>query len=92
MGLAGVGSLVNGDLQCRPARVARLQRDDLLRLAERELERERLTVGQGLVAGETTNAATDRIVALAMPANELFRLLLVDVETRHGHTLPTWWL
>src|SRR5688572_30165073 len=25
-----------------------------------------------------------------MPANELFCLLLVDVETRHEHTLPTW--
>ena len=86
------GLIGNRDLQCRPVRVARLQRDDLLRLAKWKLKRERLTVGQRLVAGETANAPPDRVVAPAMPANELFCLLLVDVETRHEHTLPTWLL
>src|SRR5262249_54614084 len=80
-GLRGPVSLRN--LQRRPTRVASLERDDLLRLAKWELEGERLTISQRLVAGETTNPPTDRIVALAMPANELFCLLLVDVETRH---------
>src|SRR4030095_14235506 len=84
------GLIGNRNLQCRPARVARLQRDDFLRLAKWKRKRERLTVGHRPVAGETANAPTDREIALAMPDNQLLRLLLVEVETRHEHTLPTW--
>ena len=88
--MIGTARVSRGGLERRPALVTRFHRDDFLRFPERERERERLAIGQRLVAGEATNAPTDGVIALAMPANELFRLLLVNLETRHRHTLLHW--
>jgi hypothetical protein len=71
-------------LEFGPVGEALFEGDDLLGFGERKLQRECFAVGQRAVARELPDAAADREIPLAVPANEQFRLLLVRFELGHG--------
>jgi hypothetical protein len=87
-GLRSLGWSWRGILDGRPQRgptvVARLERNDLLRLRKLEVQRERFAIRHLAVSRQLADAATDRVVAVAVPAQELLGLLLVRFEYRHG--------
>lgn len=79
-GRGGVGA----HLQVGPIGAPRFESDDLLDLVEGEWQGERPTVGQCPIADELPDATADRMVALSMPADQQFCLLLVGVDRGRG--------
>ena len=72
--------ILDGRPQRGPTVIPRLERDDLLRLRQLEVQRERFAIRHIAVSRQLADAATDRVVAVAVPAQELLGLLLVRFE------------
>lgn len=77
-------------LQRGPTLESRFTRDDLLSLAEWKLQLQRLPVRELPVARQPANAASDGVVACAMPADELLGELSIGFERGHRRTLLYW--